>query len=222
MAKKRRKYLKALGALIILTACLVLGINFYIKGVTAAKIVTAEQAVGADYDCILILGCGVLPSGKPTAMLEDRLLKGLELYEAKAASKIIVSGDHGRIEYDEVNTMKNFLTAKGVPSEDIFMDHAGFSTYESVYRARDIFEAEKIIIVTQQYHLYRALYLAESLDLQAVGVSADLRQYRGETYRELREIAARDKDFFFALFKPEPTFLGESIPVWGDGNQTND
>ena len=222
MGKRCKKYLKALSLLLILAAGLAWGINFYIQQTTKEQIFTAEQVPPGDYDCILILGCGVLPNGEPTAMLNDRLLKGLELYEAEAAPKIIVSGDHGSVEYDEVNAMKSFLTDKGVPSEDIFMDHAGFSTYESIYRARDIFEAEKIIIVTQEYHLYRALYLAQSLDLQAVGVSADLRPYRGQAYRELREIAARDKDFFYALIQPEPTFLGESIPVSGDGNQTND
>ena len=222
MGKRCKKYLKALSLLLILAAGLAWGINFYIQQTTKEQIFTAEQVPPGDYDCILILGCGILPNGEPTAMLNDRLLKGLELYEAEAAPKIIVSGDHGSAEYDEVNAMKSFLTDKGVPSEDIFMDHAGFSTYESIYRARDIFEAEKIIIVTQEYHLYRALYLAQSLDLQAVGVSADLRPYRGQAYRELREIAARDKDFFYALIQPEPTFLGESIPVSGDGNQTND
>ena len=222
MGKRCKKYLKALSLLLILAAGLAWGINFYIQQTTKEQIFTAEQVPPGDYDCILILGCGVLPNGEPTAMLNDRLLKGLELYEAEAAPKIIVSGDHGSVEYDEVNAMKSFLTDKGVPSEDIFMDHAGFSTYESIYRARDIFEADEIIIVTQEYHLYRALYLAQSLDLQAVGVSADLRPYRGQAYRELREIAARDKDFFYALIQPEPTFLGESIPVSGDGNQTND
>lgn len=222
MGKRCKKYLKALSLLLILAAGLAWGINFYIQQTTKEQIFTAEQVPPGDYDCILILGCGILPNGEPTAMLNDRLLKGLELYEAEAAPKIIVSGDHGSVEYDEVNAMKSFLTDKGVPSEDIFMDHAGFSTYESIYRARDIFEADEIIIVTQEYHLYRALYLAQSLDLQAVGVSADLRPYRGQAYRELREIAARDKDFFYALIQPEPTFLGESIPVSGDGNQTND
>lgn len=222
MGKRCKKYLKALSLLLILAAGLAWGINFYIQQTTKEQIFTAEQVPPGDYDCILILGCGILPNGEPTAMLNDRLLKGLELYEAEAAPKIIVSGDHGSAEYDEVNAMKSFLTDKGVPSEDIFMDHAGFSTYESIYRARDIFEADEIIIVTQEYHLYRALYLAQSLDLQAVGVSADLRPYRGQAYRELREIAARDKDFFYALIQPEPTFLGESIPVSGDGNQTND
>jgi len=102
------------------------------------------------------------------------------------------------------------------------MDHAGFSTYESIYRAKKIFCAEKTIVVSQTYHLYRALYLSEALGLEAVGISADLRTYRGQTYREAREVAARVKDYFYALVKPLPTYLGEAIPVSGNGDDTND
>ena len=118
--------------------------------------------------------------------------------------------------------MKNYCINQCVHSEDIFMDHAGFSTYESLYRARDIFECRSIIIVSQKYHLYRAVYIAHALGLDAVGAQSDYRAYRGQAYREVREILARDKDFFFAIFKPLPTFLGESIPVSGNGDVTND
>lgn len=221
--RKRLLYLaKWLGAAVLLAAVLALGLNYYVKSMAAKDIYQPDALPAQSYDCILILGCGVLPSGEPTAMLKDRLLRGIELYEDGAAPKIVVSGDHGQTDYDEVNTMKDFLIKAGVPSEDIFMDHAGFSTYESIYRARDVFQAQKLIIVTQEYHLYRALYLAEALDLDAVGVHADLRTYRGQTYRELREIAARDKDFVFAVLQPLPTYLGEAIPVSGNGNITND
>ena len=133
-----------------------------------------------------------------------------------------MSGDHGRAEYDEVNIMKNYAIERGVKSEDIFMDHAGFSTYESIYRAKTIFKAKRIVIVTQKYHLYRALYIAKQLDLEVYGVGADPRQYVGATYREIREILARDKDFIKCIFKPEPTYLGETIPVSGNGDVTND
>ena len=155
-------------------------------------------------------------------MLEDRLLEGIKLYQNSVSDKIIMSGDHGRREYDEVNIMKNYAIEKGILSENIFMDHAGFSTYESIYRAKDIFEAKKVVIVTQEYHLYRALYIANQLGLEAYGVGADPRQYVGATYRELREILARDKDFIKCIFKPEPTYLGDTIPVSGNGDITND
>ena len=155
-------------------------------------------------------------------MLEDRLLEAISLYENNTSSKIIMSGDHGREEYDEVNTMKNFAIEKGVPSENIFMDHAGFSSYESIYRAKEIFEAKKVVIVTQEYHLYRSLYVANRLGVEAYGVASNPRIYGGEAYRELREILARNKDFVKCIFKPKPTYLGDTIPVNGNGDVTND
>jgi len=176
----------------------------------------------SEYDCILVLGAGVKADGKPSDMLEDRLLTAIELYKkADVAPKLLMSGDHGRVDYDEVNTMKSFAISQGVPSEDIFMDHAGFSTYESIYRAKEIFGAERIVVVTQEYHLYRALYVAQRFDIEAVGVSADIREYRGEYIRGAREILARGKDFLMCVFKPKPTYLGDAISLEGDGNITN-
>lgn len=198
----------------------VLGIDFYVKKSTEKYVLDPENA-GTGYDCILVLGCGV-HGDTPSHMLEDRLLQGIELYENGASEKMIMSGDHGREVYDEVNVMKNFATERGVPSENIFMDHAGFSTYESMYRARDIFKAKKILIVTQDYHLYRAIYDARALGLEAYGVASNPRTYAGQLYRDIREILARNKDFVYGIFKPEPTYLGEAIPVWGNGNATND
>ncbi len=200
----------------------VIGVNLYVKGSVKNRILTPEEAAGLDADCILILGAGVWENGRPSQMLADRLQQGIELYQTGATDRLLMSGDHGRLEYDEVNVMKAFAIERGVPSEHIFMDHAGFSTYESMYRARDIFEAEKIIIVTQRYHMYRALYVARSLGLDAYGVASDPRQYVGQNYRELREFAARIKDFFYVIIKPEPTYLGDTIPVYGDGDVTND
>lgn len=185
------------------------------------RIITADEAAELENtDCVLVLGAGVR-DGNPTPMLRDRLITGISLYKSGAAPKIIMSGDHGREDYDEVNVMKSYAVENGVPDGDVFMDHAGFSTYDSVYRAKAVFEADSIIIVTQKYHLYRALYIAERLGVNAVGVSADLDDYSGQLKRDLREIAARDKDFFSCLFKPEPKYLGEKIPVSGDGNITD-
>lgn len=221
------KLIKRISAFILLIAA-ILGIgvyllSLYVKKSTENRIISAEEADGkSDADCIIVLGAGVRDDGTPSHMLEDRLLTAISLYESGAAPKIIMSGDHGTEDYDEVNVMKAFAIAHGVPSEDIFMDHAGFSTYDSMYRARDIFEVKTAIVVTQKYHLYRALYLAKSLGLDACGVPSDLRPYRAQTYREAREVLARAKDFFYAIFKPEPTYLGDVIPVSGDGNLTND
>ena len=199
------------------------GINAIVKGTTKDQILTPEEAASlADVDCILILGCGVRADGNPSDMLHDRLQRGVELFDLGVAPKLLMTGDHGQEGYDEVNTMKAFAVDAGISSEHVFMDHAGFSTYESMYRAKEIFQAKKVIIITQKYHLYRALYIAESLGLEAYGVAADYRTYSGQRARDVREILARVKDFGTSLFKPKPTYLGEAIPIWGDGNLTND
>ena len=210
-------------SLAIVGGASILGVNAYVKSVGGHNIITPEDALNLeDVDCIIVLGCLVKDNGNPSDMLADRLKRGIELYEQGSAPKIIMSGDHGRENYDEVNTMKQVAIDAGVPSNDIFMDHTGFSTYESIYRAKEVFEADKIIIVTQEYHLYRALYIAEQLGIEAYGVNADFHTYWGQSSRELREILARCKDFANAIIKPEPTYLGETIPVSGDGDITND
>ena len=207
---------------IIVIILLILGINIFVVFSTKNNIITEESAKDLKgMDCILILGAGVW-GDKPSPMLEDRLVQGISLYNNGVAPKIIVSGDHGTEEYDEVNIMKQFAIDKGVPSEDIFMDHAGFSSYDSIYRAKEIFGAKKILIVTQKYHLYRALYIADKLEIEAYGVGSDPRKYSGQALREIREIFARDKDFVKCIFKPESTYLGDTIPVSGNGDITND
>ena len=222
MKKKAKKIFTVLVSAAVLLAAAVFVPNFIVVNKTKSNIVNLEESAElSDIDCAVILGAGVR-DGKPTPMLRDRLLTGIELYKSGAAKKLIMSGDHGSEEYDEVNIMKSFAVENGIPDSDIFMDHAGFSTYETVYRAKEIFETDNIIIVSQEYHLYRALYIAKKLGVKAVGVSADLNTYRGQTKRDLREILARDKDFFNGIIKPEPTYLGDKIPVSGNGNLTND
>lgn len=217
-----KKIIKYTIIVLIVMIVIVLGINFYVKLSTKNQIIENKDNPNLkDVDCIIVLGAGVW-GDKPSPMLEDRLLEAISLYENNTSSKIIMSGDHGKEEYDEVNTMKNFAIQKGVPSENIFMDHAGFSSYESIYRAKEIFGAKKVVIVTQKYHLYRALYIANRLDLESYGVASNPRIYGGETYRELREILARNKDFVKCIFKPKPTYLGDTIPVNGNGDVTND
>lgn len=197
-------------------------INFSVILKSKNKIKKVEEIKNIkDIECILILGAGI-KGDKPTFMLEDRLLTGISLYQKGIAPKIIMSGDHGKVDYDEVNLMKKYAIKKGVPSEDIFMDHAGFSSYESIYRAKEIFKIQKMIIVTQKYHLYRALYIAESFKIQAYGVSSNLRKYYGQFKREIREVIARDKDFVKSKFKPKPKYLGEQISIHGNGDITND
>lgn len=222
MKKRLKQIMVSLVLIMILGCTTVLIINNHVESVGKSYILSANDVPKAD--AILVLGAYVFPSGTVSTMLNDRLTVGYELYEQGKAPKLLVSGDHGQKDYDEVNSMKNFLKDKGVPSQNVFMDHAGFSTYESMYRARDIFKAQKIIIVTQEYHLKRAVFVARALGLEAYGVASDKRDYgQAMVMYNLREIAARNKDFLWAkILKPEPTFLGDSIPVFGDGQATDD
>lgn len=225
--RKRKKIIKRILCILLclglLGAGAVFGINGYVIGSTDDRILTGEEAANIpDVDCILVLGCGVWDDGTPSHMLEDRLKRSVELYDLGTAEKLLMSGDHGRSDYDEVNAMKTYGVDAGIPSENIFMDHAGFSTYESVYRAKEIFQVKKMVIVSHGYHLYRAIYIAESMGIEAYGVASDYRTYVGETSRQIREILARVKDFGTCILKVQPTYLGEAIPIWGDGNLTND
>jgi len=222
MKKTIKKLIIILIIIVVIALAALLIINSIVKSAADGRLLTVEDAASLNADCILVLGAGVYSSGQPSPMLNDRLEYGISLYEVGAAEKLLMSGDHGRKEYDEDNVMKDFAIDSGIPSEDVFMDHAGFSTYESLYRARDIFEAETVIIVTQEYHMYRTLYIADKLGLDAYGVCSDPREYAVQWYRDLREIAARTKDFVQCIFMPEPTFLGEAMPVSGDGDVTND
>ena len=217
-----RKMIKILLIICMFLVFFLFLINFFVKATTKKQILTeSETSKLEDIDCILVLGAGIW-GDRPSSMLEDRLLQAISLYENNVSDKIIMSGDHGRKEYDEVNIMKDFAIEKGVSSDNIFMDHAGFSSYESIYRVKEIFQAKKIVIVTQKYHLYRSLYIANQLGIEAYGVGADPRQYVGATYREIREVLARNKDFIKCIFKPKPTYLGNTIPVSGSGDVTND
>ena len=220
MKRKYKVLIFVIAGIALLIGIAAVSLSVYMVKATEKNIFTADTFKNDEKaDCILILGAGV-KDDKPKPMLRDRLLTGIELYKSGAAEKIIMSGDHGRADYDEVNVMRSFAIEQGVRAEDIFLDHAGFSTYDSVYRAKNIFGAENIIIVSQKYHLYRALYISEKLDVKAAGVSANLNTYGGQLKRDIREIIARDKDFFKCIVKPEAEIMGDKIPLDGDGSIT--
>jgi len=221
----KQKLFHVLAALLaagMLCAAVPLLINLYVIQYAKPYIRTPETLEQTGADCVLVLGAKVESNGRPSHMLEDRLLFGIDLYERGAAPKLLVSGDHGRKHYDEVNAMKAFSIEKGVPAGAVFMDHAGFSTYESMYRARDVFQVESVVVVTQRYHLYRAVYTARKLGLDAYGVASDPRTYGNEAYHNTREFLARCKAFVMCIYKPKPTFLGNVIPISGDGSATDD
>jgi len=216
--KKIRKMIHILLCLCAAGILTVAGINIgmYVAGVQ--RIVTPNN-VPDNIDCVLVLGCQVKSDGTPSHMLEDRLKTAVALGDGYT---FLMSGDHGQESYNEVAVMKEFAIDSGIPSEKIFMDHAGFSTYESVYRAKHIFGAKRILIVTQKYHLHRALHIANAMELEAWGICADLRTYSGQFFREVREVLARGKDFGMSIIQPKPTYLGNPIDLTCSGDITNE
>ena len=173
-----KKKLFFIFGLIIFIAIIIFALNGLVVGTTKNRIIKEEDITSInDIDAILVLGCKVNPDGTPSMMLDRRVNKGIELYK-KTGIKLILSGDHGKEEYDEVNTMKKMVLDEDIPREDIFLDHAGFSTYDSIYRAKNVYGVKKVIIVTQRYHLYRSLYIANKLGLDAYGIPADNIPYK--------------------------------------------
>lgn len=207
---------------VLAVALVAAGTNATTVLTTRSSIVSAEEAASYQADCIVVLGASVLPDGTPSNILRDRLDDAIALYFTDAAPKILMSGDNGTASYNEVHAMKAYAIEQGVPSEDVFCDHAGFSTYESMYRATHVFGAQRIIVATQTYHLYRALYAAHGLGMQAVGVPADYREYAKQSWYDLREIPARTKDFFKTLVKAPSTFVGDSISLNQSGDVTEE
>ena len=221
------KFLIKMGIFIVIVA---IAINLFMIKTTEDQIVSSYDGTSGSVsnetlveisriepECIMVLGASVHPDGTPSPMLEDRLEAGIELYNRGVAPKLLLTGDNGQIEYNEVEAMKNYAVNAGVPEEDIFLDHAGFSTYDSVYRASYVFGVESMVVVTQEYHLYRTLHGCKKMGIEAVGIGADQEVYAGQEYREIREVLARVKDFVMWLIKPEATSLGEAIPISGSG-----
>ncbi len=195
---------------------IVAGVNAYVMEKGNNTMITSEESEKLqDVDCIIVLGCYVKEDGTPGNILADRLKTSVELYKNGVAPKIIMSGDHSSDEYNEVAVMKNYAVEAGVHSEDVFMDHAGFSTYETMYRAKEVFGAEKVVIVTQEYHLYRSVFIAEKLGMEAYGVASDFKLDQN------REILARCKDFITTIIKPRPANLGRAYSIKANGNLTN-
>ena len=203
-----KKILRVFGVLIcigLLILSLVFTINTKIISSSYGKIID-DYAALSDYDCILVLGAGVTASGNPTPMLADRLSRGVELYDLGASDVLFMTGDSVKPEYDETTAMHAYALSHNVPEENITVDKYGIATYDSLYRAKHVFGYNKIIIVTQRYHMYRSLYLAESLGIDAVGVCAEDIRYTLQSLRDIRELLACVKAFGSATFKPLPAY----------------
>ena len=197
------------------------GISAAVQHKTKAKILE-KSALNTDppYDCVLVLGCRVYDDGRMSPMLQDRMQVAVELMKQGVAQRLLVSGDHATDAYDEVAAMKAYAVEQGIPSPSVFQDHDGYSTYDSIARLKNVYGARRVVIVTQEYHLYRAIYLAEAMGIEAVGVSADLQPYAKQPIYDFREVFARCKDVYLSIRKPVPA--GELTPISldGDGDMT--
>ena len=196
-----RRILLLLLTLCVLGAALAFGVSGWVVLHERNSILSAEDVPSKDLDCILVLGCGVDAQGRPKPMLHDRMTVAVELYEKGWADTLLLTGDNSGPDYNEVGAMETFALDHGVPAEALLLDNEGFNTDASIRRARDVFGMEQVVIVTQEYHLFRALLLAESYGLEASGVSATLRTYGPKQVQwSLREVLARDKDFAQMVF----------------------
>jgi vancomycin permeability regulator SanA len=198
-------------------------------GVLAAAVLAVNVAVlhggsggqlDGPIDCALVLGAGVRDDGTPSDVLRDRLDESLALYRSGRVRRILVSGDHKSAGYDEPNTMRRYLEAAGVPPEAIFMDHAGLDTYSSMWRARHVFGASRVVVVTQRFHLARAVWCARALGMEAEGSAADRHLYRGIAWLQAREIVSRTKAFVDVTVGRAPRHDGPTIDLAGDGRVT--
>ena len=192
------KVVKIILYIIIAIVIISLIINGYMIKSSLKRI---KKEYSGDY--ILVLGASV-KNNKPSLMLRDRLDKAIELYNG--SNKIIVSGDHQNDDYNEVVIMKDYLVEHDVNEEDIILDEYGLSTYDSMYRLKNVFKVDKCVIVTQKYHLYRSIYVARKLGVDAIGVPAEDIRYRNQKLRDIREYLARVKDFFKAMIKPKSIY----------------
>ena len=224
-----KKYIKVLKKMMVTFICILViilcGALVIINNVQAKgeKRIVTKDTLPEKVDAIIVLGAGVREDGTPSDILTDRLSTSLDILNMGVEGKLLLSGDHGKEGYNEVGTMKDYILKNSdIKEKDIFLDHAGFSTYDSIYRAKDIFKVESAIIITNEYHLPRALYLAEKLGIDAYGYTSDKREYYYMDAYKKRERIAQLKDFLFVnVLKPEPKFLGDSIPVnTSDGRDT--
>lgn len=181
---------------------------------------TAEILADDPADAVVVLGASVYADGRPSDILADRLEVAVDLYREGAARTIIVSGDNRSSHYNESDAMKAFCVEAGVPSEDVYVDRGGVGTYESMYRARHVFGAERIVVATQAYHLYRAMFAADCLGMEAWGVACDKGSYDNQQAYSAREIMARTKDFYAALLRLPVDTFGETVSLGDSGDLT--
>jgi SanA protein len=168
----------------------------------------------------LVLGALVFPNGRLSKMLQDRVDAGIDLYKRGVVEKLLMSGDNRTAHYNEVTAMRNYAIEHGVPSDDVVRDFAGFRTYDSIYRAKELWGLNDMIIISQKFHLPRSLFIAQKLGIDAIGVYAVDNPYRALARAELREKAARVVAWIDVLAGRDPYFLGQKETLSGDAQRT--
>ncbi|MEK7133458.1 MAG: ElyC/SanA/YdcF family protein [Patescibacteria group bacterium] len=204
-------------ALLVVAACAFLVPIAMRAGVARYTYSSIEEAPQSDV--ALVLGASVV-RGAPSPILAERADEAIDLYREGKVSKILVTGDSSALPYDEVIPVRNYLIDAGIPARDIFLDHAGLDTYSSIYRAREVFHVRSVTIVTQDFHLPRALWIARHLGLSAYGVI--VKGGGGSVYDYIREIPASIKAFFNVTFDRKPRYSGPAVPLGENGENTWD
>jgi SanA protein len=214
---KKLKTILLIGVLLLIAGIIVVFlINIYILK-TSENYIFQEIRDLPQTQAALVLGAMVYSNGEMSDIFADRVITARELYSAGKVDKLIISGDHGQNGYDEVNVAKEYLLKNEVAPQDIFLDHAGFDTYDSIYRAKEIFQIESMVVVTQEFHVPRAVYIGNALNIETYGYIADRQEYLAASYNFLRESLARIKAFLNVIFHSSPKYSGKEIPITGDG-----
>lgn len=212
------KNIKRIALILFATLALVLvfvySLSSHIKETTSEYIFAKAEDVPEAYT-VIVLGASVKSNGNLSVILKDRVESALQLYHLGKVKRFLLSGDNGTQSYNEPKAMKKYLMERGVNEDHVFLDYAGFDTYDSMYRAAAIFEVDRAIIVTQNFHLPRAVYIARKLGLDYVGYIGDKHVYAHEDSNKKRELLANVKAYLELIFRKEPTYLGEKIPIDG-------
>jgi len=211
------KYVFLALACVFALAVAVIAMSYAIINFGSHKYIYQDAGKLPQAQVAVIPGAAVLQNGDLSPVLRDRVDMAIAIYKKGIVGKLLVTGDNGSLTHNEVNPVKNYLLKNGIPAQDIFLDHAGFDTYSSMYRARDVFLVKSMIVVSQAFHLPRAVYIARSLGIVAYGMEANRGLY---FYNNIREIFGDVKALDNLLFDRQPKYLGEEIPITGDGRDS--